>query len=167
MKITTLLHGEQSLAKEILKVIPLIEKHFKPFDGQKAAIVSGSSAGFKKVKDAFRKDCEAVTNAHVFIDTNTYSIMAKFKINEPDPEKNHYGGCNYFEYSCFIGKFDGFNYVYEFKANEAIERNREILSLTADKLYQAKSNIKRLTEKIETISNSFPYIFKDAINKSY
>jgi len=99
------LAGEQQLARHVLAVLPLIEKHFAPFDGKRAHIQTGRSAAFQKVVGAFREEAEALTGAQVFIHDQYQAISVHIKFSRPDPD-NRNGGCIYYNADVYFGEWD-------------------------------------------------------------
>lgn len=166
--IPTLHHGEQSLCREILKIIPLIEKHFKPYDGQRVSIQSGRSAKFNKVCQAFREDCEAVTNARIIVDDNGYSLAVKIDINEPDPKRE---GCNYFYHTIYFAEHKRINFAaspdmtYNYKPEDTRRYCDKVLKTTIKQIEKVKADIKRHKDAISKLESSIPYQFKDAVSR--
>ena len=171
-KFSDQLKGEHDIAAIGLLLIPLIEKHFKPFDGERCKITSGArSAKFDKVCKAFQADAEKVTSARIWIDAD-YSASVRFDINQPD--NNTDCTVNYFKDSIYFGEVDtnSFmqtptgNFTYKFNPsadNGLIERFESIQAVTFEQLMQAKDNVKQAKEALDSALASVPYAFKDLI----
>ena len=170
--INKLHHGEQSLSREILKIIPLIEKHFKPWDGERVAIKSGRSAKFQKTVMAFYKDCAAVSDMRVIVDDN-YSIWIKCDIHEKDKPLTGGGHTvNYFKRSFHIGTIDTGSFqhnatgifTYEYKPDNPGETRdycEKILNTSVEDLEKAKAYHKEALKAAEAARKSVPYCFAE------
>ena len=145
----------------VLKIIPLIEKHFAPFEGQRASIQSGLSAKFVKVKRAFQEECATVSKMRISVNESTYSYILNMDINERDPRSDC--AVNYFKTYTYIGESKNGDFFYTFKPDELRTHCDTILSLTAQQLQQAKNKIDDLYEQAEKIIESFPFTVRDLI----
>ena len=105
MNLQAKLEGEQAIARAVLAVLPLIEKHFAPFDGKRAHIQTGRSAAFQKVVANFREEAEALTGVQVFIHDQYQAVSAHVKLSRPDPD-NKNGGCIYYSGDVYFGEVD-------------------------------------------------------------
>jgi len=162
-------HGEQTLARETLKVIPLIEKHFKPFDGQRAYIQSGESAAFKKVSKAFREEAATVTEAQVFTDNpGGMTVWIKIKLSEPDPKSS---GCNYFDLSDRVGAIDSGDwnkaptglFSYGFDAAELTGICNTVLNTALEDIQKARQHIEELKRQTAAAVAAVPACYREAV----
>lgn len=163
-------HGEQSLAGEVLKVLPLIEKHFKPFDGQRAAIQSGRSAAFRKACKAFVDECAALSNMRVIVDDSSgLSVWLKFDINEKDKDLPGGGYCvNYFKMNVYLGQIDTGNWQtaatnelkYQFEPDVLKTRCQRVRNITIEALEKVKAEAKQKRDELEALEDSVPSPFK-------
>jgi hypothetical protein len=160
-----ILHGYQSLAKVILKVIPLIESILQPLDGERVAINTGNSAKFKKVKELFQDQCEKIPgiSMHIPYPSVSYSsCMVNFKLAENVPGASH---CNYFSYAVYIGEVDRVTGVlkYTYDSAETIAMCNGLLATTSEQIKKAQADIKALKEQFEKARESVPYQFRDLL----
>lgn len=158
--------GEQALAQEALKIIPLIEKHFKPFNGQRAHTKSqGTAAAFRKVVRAFQDEAATLTGARIGVDNRFQSVSIDIDINQPDPNSDH--GCNYFKTYMYCGEIksgeDTFSYEFDQAACE-VPYNK-ILSITLGDIYAARKAAQEAHAALEVVKKSIPYIFSDTAFK--
>lgn len=160
-------HGEQELARVVLSVIPLIEKHFSPFNGQRGRIASGSSAKFNKVVQAFRDECEALTDARIWVKNDEYSCYINIDIHTPNPDGV---SCSYYKDYIYIGEYKSLgnfersqDYSYTFKPDETRAACQRILDTSADDIEKAKEQIENLKDEIEKVQGSIPYTFRDCL----
>ena len=160
MKLKTLHQGEHILAREILKIVPLIEKHFKPFNGQRASIQSGDSAAFRKVQKAFCDECATLTDMRIFVVSNAYSVYIKMDVHVNEPNTEH---CNYFEHGSYIAEGRDADFHYTFKPGSLIQMCNSILSVSVKDLESVKAEIEGLKGQIDRLENSVPYQFKSVI----
>jgi hypothetical protein len=164
------IEGEKALFTEYAKVIPLIEKHFEKFDGERAILASGDrSAAFARINREFHEDCKDTTTARAFIDSaNGMSAWLKIDITLPDTVNNS-SGCVYFSHSVPIGQIDHFgpqatqNFEYTFNADEARKHVDKILAADAGELRTARDDIAKLQATIEKITAAIPYQFKPCV----
>ena len=166
------LKGEHDLAAIGLLVIPLVEKYFQDFDGERCTISSGArSAKFDKICKAFQDDVKALTGVSVWVDAS-YSASVRLKIDNPNSNTGY--GCNYFEDSIYFGEIDNDNFAripsglftYKFNPtanNGLIEKYKAIQAVTFEQLAQAKDNVEQAKEALESALASVPYTFKDLI----
>lgn len=164
------LTGEKKLAIEKLLIIPLIEKHFKPFSGNRASIKSGGrSAKFQQVVEAFRADCDGKTTARVIVDDSHYSVWIKLDIQVMNEKRDH---AAYFNDSIYIGSLDNFAvggnptgiFTYEFKPEESSDYANKIIAVELADIEQAASEIKQRKAEIESIAESIPYALRELVN---
>ena len=163
------LQGEQQVAREAAKLSPLIEKHFKPFDGERALLKNGGrSAKFQKVIDAFRTDCASMTDARIIVDDN-YSVAIKIDINQPDPEKPG-SGTYYYYHTIYCGQIDkSFSnptgiYTYEYKMQDVLDYAERVLSVSEKQIGIVAADIAAHKKAIERLQDSIPYQFRELIN---
>ena len=166
------LKGEQTLATIGLLLIPLIEKHFLPFDGERCKIANGAnSAKFAKICKAFQAEVEKVTNARAYVSAD-YSASVRFKIDQLDSNKSHV--TNYFEDCIYFGEIDNnsfartptgeFTYKFDPNAdNGLIEKFKAIQAVTIKQLIQAKNDVIQAKQALDNALASVPYTFKDLI----
>lgn len=158
-------NGERDLAAEILKIIPLIEKHFKPFNGERALIQSGRSAKFEKVCKDFRDECEKISDARIYVDGSMYSMHVNIDIHRPDTGKQ---SCSYYKDYLHIARLDHDNpqaFRYTFKPEESIKVREAILSTDFSTLERINSEIKQKRDDISTLKSSIPYTFKSLVTE--
>jgi hypothetical protein len=160
MKIIDLYNGEKSLAQEMMKILPLFDKYFRPFQGQRAITQTGRSKKFEKVCDAFLQECATLTDAHIWIETSRYSITFNAKIHRPD-SREHTSSVNYFSTYIFLGDLSGQNFVYKFNITDQIQRYTDIINTSLQDLETAQSDVEMLKDSIDKIKGSIPYVFKD------
>jgi hypothetical protein len=175
MKTKTLHEGEQALFIELLKIIPLVEKHFKPLDGERVSIQSGMSAKYTKAASAFREECYEVVKAdprrfRIFADGNHLSVWIKADINLSDPDRP--GTCNYFNQGFHVGQVDSGSwqgtpatgaFTYEFKPEEFTDTCHKILDTSLEKLESIKDKISQAKKEIDQLLGSVPYQYKSVI----
>lgn len=161
-----ILKGEKIFAENILKVIPLIKKHFEQFDGEKVLLTSGNlSAKFEKLNTAFKEELNELIDVkgwRCFISNSAYSVRLCADISVSDGEGtcsvSYFGSDNYF---ANIGN-DG-HFLYKFDENEALEDAKKVLAVSEDELEEKKSKIDKLKAEIESIENSVPYCLKETL----
>lgn len=166
------LKGERAIAAIGLEVIPLIEKHFQGFDGERCKISTGAkSAKFNKICKAFQDEVEALTGARVWVDAD-YSASVRLKISQPDNNTKH--TVNYFEDSIYFGEIDNSSFArtptgeftYKFNPyaiNGIVEKYKVIQAVTLKQLIQAKNDVNQAKEALESALKAVPYTFKDLI----
>lgn len=152
-------HGEQSLAKEVLKIAPLIEKHFKTFTDCRVATTTGKSAKFYKVCKAFYDDVEAISKARVYVEDTTYSVWVKIDINESSGNS----GCNYFHDSVYIGDIKENNLKYTFNFSGCEKNRNEILATDITKLEEVWCAVVAKHKEIDVLVKTVPYVFNSLV----
>lgn len=180
--IKTKLIGEQILAEVVQNVLPLIPQYFKPFDGKRARIQTGSSAAYKKLCSEFQRMAQNIKyddgrTPHIFVYTSDYSAVVEVKIDIPDPRAKG-GGCIHFESGFHIAKIDSGtwetpatgNFIYEFidDYRQTLDKTcADTLKLTTNDLVQKHERIKELKNMIESVEQSVPYVFKELLNRGW
>ena len=152
-------HGEQSLAAEILKIAPLIEKHFKPFEGEKVSITTGNSAKFNKVCRAFYDEVTTISKARIYANVTRYSIWIKMDINEPSGDY----GCNYFDQSVYLAETKDNAFKYAFNRAGCESYCHKILNTSINDLEAAKATIAAKKKEISALVDSIPYAFHSLV----
>jgi len=160
-------HGEQALALVCLQVLSLIEKHYKPFDGQRGQIQDGSSAKFIKVTKAFQQDCEKLTDARIWVKNDAYSVSINIDIHTPNPDNV---SCSYYKEYIYIGEYKSLenfqrsqDFSYSFDKSATTKRLNRILKTTVKDIETAKDKIKKLDDEIDKARSSIPHTFRDCL----
>jgi hypothetical protein len=162
------IHGQQSLARALLAIIPLVPEYFKPFNGERVKIASGAdSAPLTKAKEAFYAAAAEKWPAQVFVRAADYSLTLHIKIDEPDSNSGSasgYHSVNYFESYNYIGNIKNYQTLeYSFDPEELVEYCNKILAVTPEAIKQAAAKVKELKAEIDRTVNSQPYAFKELI----
>lgn len=167
------LHGEQTLATEFLKIIPLIEKHFKPMHGERARIGNGEfSAKFNKAIKAFREEAATLTDARIYTDCRVSSVALNIDVSEQDPERQHWNyfrDCGWFG-SIPLGGYGNPNadlFEYDFDEKELTDRLQSILKITLKDITDTRDTLKELDQAREVLLKSLPYAFRELLEKGY
>ena len=176
--INTTIQGEHQLAKLILPVIPLIEKHFKPFDGHRAKIASGAdSAPYAKICTAFRDAAQETNEAGYFFQVfvggpSGMSAYVEFKTHIRDPRSDC--GVIYFKHSVYIGQVNdggefgnGDLFKYEYKPEGTREYCDAVLATTEGHLSDVKQAVSDKVKELNTLKDSVLYTFKECIKDPY
>ena len=169
------LAGEQAIARAVLLVLPLIDRHFKPFDGKRAHIQTGRSAAFQKVVAAFREEAEAQTEVQVFIHDQYQAVSARVKLSQPDPD-NHNGGCIYYSADVYFGEWDNGAWNHsptgEYKHTYTPERVaakeaecEQVLATTVDELEIAIKRTESLQKQQDRIKQGVAACFRVVLEK--
>lgn len=155
------LTGERILARHVMNMIPLIEKHFAAFDGQRVLIDSGAcSAPFKKLTRAFLDNIDKTDNLRVIVDASGYSVWVKLDVHLPNPSGS---GVTYFEQSLYIGKIDHQTFFYNFDGHDYYQTAQQVRALTVKQLMDAKKEYTALQTAMNAVSASYPFTFKKFI----
>lgn len=161
--------GEKVLFKEIVKILPLIEKHFKSFDSKRARLASGGkSAIFEKVVKAFKADCESVSDnktRRLFVETSDSSVRIDIDIHERDLRSDF--GVNYFKYGFCVGAIDAEtgNFTYDFNQQNLESLISIVLSYSVQDLQEIKRQHTELKQQIKKLQNSLPYPYRDILER--
>jgi hypothetical protein len=178
-KIERKLKGEQLAAELGLALIPAIEKHFKPFDGEKAFIQPGRSAKFNKVVKAFEDDIEPIVErftvpsnnqrVRVYVDSSRYSISIKLDVTQPEKEISGGGAVvDYYKEWIYIAQVgDSVTFEYDFKEDETRERLGMFGELTVATIKDVIANVKRLNEEIDKERERVPSVFRDMVDRGW
>jgi hypothetical protein len=157
------LHGEQTLAAETLKLIPIIERHLKAVSGMRIHIQSGDSAKFAKAKEAFYSECAKVSKARIYLDGSHYSMWCKIDINEraPDAKANDYS-VSYYNRALWVGEIDRDKgeFTYKFDPSGLVDDCNAILQTTESGLHIIRGQIADLKKQIDSIESSVSYALK-------
>lgn len=169
-KLENTLVGEKALAEALLLVLPLVEKHFKDFDGERAAIKSGSSAKFSKLSKAFREEADEIVDNkrfRIYVDTSVSSVYLKADIAVPNSPET----VAYYRDNIYFGKVNSGSwnvegtgeFTYDFDEENYVSRFNDIVGTTEESLEDKKAKIKALKAEISKIEDSVPYHLRDAL----
>ncbi len=171
-KLQDKLNGEHALATIGIELLPLIETHFKPFDGQRAILASGGkSAKFKTCLRRFRADAVKLSDARISCDL-LYSARIDFDINRPITGSD----CTveYFRDAIYFGEIHSgnfqeaatgiFTYKLDIYAGDGYrEKAEQILATTIDDIERVQQETSDALEQLRKSKDSISYVFRDLL----
>lgn len=153
--VNTLLEGEQKLAKNVLDVLPLIEKHFAPFEGKSINIQNGYAAKFRNAIKAFREECHEVSEMfRIGVDGDRY-VGVKFEVTVS------HGCTNYFSEYVYFGEVVDDEFKYNFTDDDLIKKLEKILDTTVSDLENVNAEYEKKKKELEAIKDTVPSCFRD------
>ena len=161
MNLQTTLKGEQALAKEVQKIVPLVEEFFSEFDGKRARTNSGESAKLSNVMTLLKMACDKVSKAWVYSHMYSRELGIEIKLRY-EVEGSH---VEYFSTHLHLGSIDEQLFKYEFKPENYQKDCERVLALNWSGLKQAAATVTKQRESIEKMCKSYPYPFSSELLK--
>jgi hypothetical protein len=171
MNIRDKLQGQQAVSALALSIYPLIESHFKQFDGKRIILKSGNtSAKFKSQADKFISALSLSDNEHVHIDATEFSVTIRSRVRLKSSYSN---STDTFDAGFYIGdvtrdiyddKASGL-FKYEGVSAATIDVYNTVIKLTIKSIESKRAKYHALKTKAEAIRNSVPYSMRDLIVK--